>query len=88
MKNLFTIGMLLLKVADLVFSYLRERQLLDAGADREIARTTASIAAKTKVANEVWIEVNGLSESDVDDGLRGLEPTVGKNPPTGQTRTS
>jgi hypothetical protein len=64
----------LLKLADYIASSVRENQLLDAGADRAIAQASAGILAKTKVAKEEYQKAMGLTDAEVDEGLREQEP--------------
>lgn len=64
----------ILKLADTLVAWLRDKQQLDAGADRQIAQASASILSKTKAAKEVLQSVMGMTEDEVDKTLKGLEP--------------
>jgi len=68
------IGLIILQIADKVLDIARSKQQMDAGAEREIARASASVLAKTSVAKEIWAEVQAKSEAEVDKGLKELEP--------------
>lgn len=66
--------LLLLKAADTLIGYLRNKQQLDAGADHMIAQATASILAKTQTAKQIMGEVSGMTDEQVDKALKELEP--------------
>jgi len=68
------IALLALQVADMLVTLARSKQQMDAGADREIAKASASILAKTQAAKEVMVEVMGMKDDEVDKALKGLEP--------------
>ena len=71
--NWISLALVLLRIADNIFSWVRARQEIDAGVDQEIAKASASILSKTQSAKKVMEEISGLSETDVDKVLRGLE---------------
>lgn len=64
----------LLKLVNAIMLWARERQLINQGYDKAIAEITQSILVKTTVGKEMMEKVNAMSNKDVDDGLRGLEP--------------
>ena len=55
-------------------SWLRETQQLDAGRDKEIALAAAAILMKTQTAKQVMAEVTAMTDSQVDEALKKLEP--------------
>jgi hypothetical protein len=57
-----------------IMTYARERELISQGQDEVIAEVTRSIFEKTTAGKAIMERVNGLSDEEVDAGLRGLEP--------------
>ena len=55
-------------------NYMREKSLMDAGADREIARASAAILLQTQSAKATMLEVMAMTDAQVDAALRALEP--------------
>lgn len=68
------IAKLALQLALAIVSWLKEKQLMDAGTDREIARVSASILAKTAAAKGIAEHLATLTEAQVDAELKDLEP--------------
>lgn len=64
----------LLKLANYFLDLAREKQQMDAGADRAIAAESVSILQKTNVAKEEMAKATGMTEEQVDATLKGLEP--------------
>ena len=64
----------LLKFVNELMNYVDHEQARQAGVDSEIAKTSLAIAKKTATGKAIMENVNALSDSDVDAGLRGLEP--------------
>lgn len=60
----------LLKLAAALAGYLKDRQLIDAGAQEQIARDLAAIAARGDLADKVRAELARLSDADLDQELR------------------
>lgn len=63
-----------LQLIEALTTWLREKQQMDAGADREIAKITASILVKTQAGKEILARVSGMSDEEVDAALKELEP--------------
>ena len=61
----------LLKLAASLANYLRERQMLDAGAKAQIGRDLAALAERVGVADQVRAELAKISDADLDQELRG-----------------
>lgn len=68
------IALLLLQVVQMLVNLARSKQLMDVGADREIAKASASILLKTQAMKSVMAEVTAMSSDQVDQALKGLEP--------------
>ena len=47
---------------------------MQAGADAERAKTSASVLAKVEAGKKITEKVNAMPDADIDAGLRGLEP--------------
>lgn len=63
----------LLQAISALITWAREKKLIDQGADRAIAETTAAILVKTKYAKDVMIKITSLDEKQTDDVLKQLE---------------
>jgi hypothetical protein len=68
------IVLLILKIADAIMLQIGNSQQFQAGTDAEIAKTAASVLIKTRAMQNVRDQVNALTDTAVDDQLRGLEP--------------
>lgn len=60
-----------LALAHIVASYLRERQLMDAGEAKATAKSLAALSQRLGISNAVVAEVEALSDADLDAELRG-----------------
>ena len=47
---------------------------MKAGTDAEIAKVSAAILVKTQSAKAIMQQVTGMTDKQVDDTLKGLEP--------------
>lgn len=68
------LALALLKFINNLMSYVDREQMMKAGADAEIAKTSAAILSKTQAGKAIMEKVNALSDKDVDNGLTDLEP--------------
>ncbi len=66
-----SIAKALLAALHVVASMLREKQLLDAGEGRAVARSLAALSQRLGIAKDVAEEVAALSDADLDADLRG-----------------
>ena len=69
-----SLALALLKFVNTIMTWARERELIDKGYDQAIADVTQSILIKTTAGKAIMEKVNAMSDKEVDDGLRGLEP--------------
>ena len=60
----------LLKLAASLAAYLKDRQLLDAGAKAQIASDLLEITKRADLADQIRAELARLSDSDLDQELR------------------
>jgi hypothetical protein len=67
----------LLRIVDAILDWSEKSQLRQEGADEEIAKAAIRVAQKTGFAKKTLIQFTGMSESDVLDYLRSLEPADG-----------
>ena len=72
-----SIALLLLRIADNLIAYVRDKKQFDAGMDTEIAKVSASILSKTESAKKVMEEINAMSGDSVDLLLHKLEQPPG-----------
>lgn len=70
----------LLDVVSRLVSHARERQLLDAGRDAEIALQTAKILAMTQEGKRILHAIEGMTDAELDDWLKEL----GRSSPSGK----
>jgi uncharacterized membrane protein len=63
-----------LKLINEIMSAVNRDKWMQAGADAEIAKVSASILAKTETGKAILENVNAMSDTDVDAALRELEP--------------
>lgn len=63
-----------LKLINEIMGAVNRDKWMQAGADAEIAKITASILGKTTAGKAILEKVNAMSDDEVDAGLRGLEP--------------
>lgn len=71
--NWLSLALVLLKIANNIFAWVRSRQEIQAGEDAEIAKVSAAILMKTKSAKAIMEEVSGMSGADLDVLLHKLE---------------
>ena len=64
----------MLKLINEIMGAINRDKWMQAGADAEIAKITASILAKTQAGKKILEKVDAMSDEDVDAALRGLEP--------------
>lgn len=69
-----SLGLALLKLANLILGLVKDQQLMDAGVDRQIAETSAAILKRTQAGKEVVAKVTAMTEAQVDEALKELEP--------------
>lgn len=69
-----SLALTLLKVVNNIMTWARERELISEGYDQAIGEVTQQILVKTTAGKLLMEKVNAMSESEVDAGLRGLEP--------------
>jgi len=69
------IVLLLLKMANAILGQLDRDKWMKAGRDEETALIAKDIMAKTAAGKAILEKVNAMSDSEVDDALRRLEPT-------------
>ena len=72
-----TIVSILLTVLKLVgtgISWLKEKQLLDAGSDRALAEASTKLLMQMQSARETMQKASGMNETQVDAALKDLEP--------------
>lgn len=67
-----SLALLLLKIADKILGIVQESKLIDAGADKEIAKASAAILSKTSFAKQTKEKIDGMSRSDLDVLLNDL----------------
>lgn len=66
--------LLVLKIIDWSLGRIDQDKWMKAGADAEIAKTSAAILRKTAAGKAIMEKVDAMSDADVDAGLVGLEP--------------
>lgn len=69
--NLLSIVTTLVKLAAAVAGYMRDRQLLDAGAEQQIAREMSAMANRLEIGQLVRYKIAAMSEDELDTALRG-----------------
>lgn len=74
MSTIVSIILALLKLAAILMNFARDRQMIQAGADAEIAKASAAVLLMTESAKQTLQEVTSLDEEQVDKALKGLEP--------------
>lgn len=63
-----------LKLTNLLVGWAKDKQQMDAGADRAVAQASVAILNKTQSAKQVMAEVMAMTDSQVDEALKRLEP--------------
>jgi hypothetical protein len=74
---MFTWGSIILaalKLINAIMGAVNREKWMQAGADAEIAKISATILQKTEAGKAIMEKVNALSDEEVDDALRDLEP--------------
>jgi hypothetical protein len=69
-----SLALTLLKVVSTIMNWARERELITEGYDQAIAKESQEIMRKTATGKAILDKVNAMSDAEVDDALRGLEP--------------
>jgi hypothetical protein len=69
-----SLALALLKFVNSIMTYARERELISKGYDQAIAEVSQSILVKTNAGKAILEKVNGMTDAEVDTGLRDLEP--------------
>lgn len=69
-----SLALTLLKIVSTIMTWARERELIDKGYDQAVADAAAEIMKKTAAGKAMLEKVNAMSDSEVDDALRNLEP--------------
>lgn len=67
--------LLILQVADKLIDYVQDQKLIQQGRDEEIAKAAQAIMAKTKSGKAILERINAMSDTEVDQALRDLEPS-------------
>lgn len=67
-------GIALLKLAYGVLNWFNRRALIDEGRRQVILEATLQMAARMASKKKIQEWVDGLTDDEVDDELRGLEP--------------
>ena len=60
----------LLALANGIADIVRERQLMQAGEDRAMAKQLTAIAQRLEISDAIRAEVEAMSEGDLDEELR------------------
>ena len=62
---------LLLQVAQAITRYMRDKQLLEEGGRRVIAKQLAAVAKAAEIARDVQKDVGSKTDDEIDAALRG-----------------
>ena len=68
------IALLLLRIVQSIMSQVSNAAQMKAGTDAEIAKVSAAILVKTQAAKAVMVQVTGMTDAQVDQALKELEP--------------
>lgn len=63
----------ILQAAVALVGFLKERKLLDAGRDQEVARVALAILEKTDAGKKIAAKVAAMKDDEVDSLLKDLE---------------
>jgi hypothetical protein len=74
MLTLASLALAVLKLINSLMNYFDRESLIKSGYDKAICRNRPEIMRKTAAGKAILEKVNAMSDSDVDDALRGLEP--------------
>lgn len=64
----------LLKFVNMAMQYLNTAEAKKSGVDEEIARQSVAILSKTQTGREIMAQVMAMTDVQVDESLKGLEP--------------
>lgn len=64
----------LLKLASTLFQWAQEQKWINEGEAKAVAKASAEILRKTNYAKHALEEANAMSDSELDQRLRDLEP--------------
>lgn len=68
------LALALLQISLAFVSWAKQSQALEAGQDEAVAKAAASVLAETKAGKAILDKVAAMSDTDVDKGLKDLEP--------------
>lgn len=63
-----------LQVADKLLAYFHDQGQIQAGTDAALAAVSQSILAKTAIGKAMLDKVTKMTDKEVDDALKNLEP--------------
>ncbi len=69
-----SLALAILKVVNAFMIYFNQEKLVQSGYDKAIAEVSSAILQKTAAGKAIMDKVNGMTDAEVDAGLRGLEP--------------
>jgi hypothetical protein len=69
-----SLALAVLKLVNTIMGYLDRDALIKSGYDKAIADVGQDIMGKTAAGKAILERVNAMSNTEVDDALRGLEP--------------
>lgn len=72
--NIVSLILALLKFVNNLMNMVEREKFRQDGRNEEIARAAESIHRKTEAGKKIWEKVDAMSEKEVDDALRNLEP--------------
>ena len=68
------LALALIQTANNIMRYVDRAQAVKAGTDAEIAKASAAILMKTEAAKQIMTEVTAMTDEQVDETLKRLEP--------------
>lgn len=68
------LGLSLLKLANYIFAQVQAKQQFDAGYDKAVASAALQTLKMTVAGRAIIDQIEAMSDKDVDDLLKGLEP--------------
>lgn len=74
MFSWLSLAIALLKFANSIFSWYKERSLINQGYEQAIAEEAQKTLAMTTRGKALLEKINAKSDAEVDADLRGLEP--------------
>lgn len=63
-----------LKIINQIMGVVQQQKWIQSGHDQAIAEETKAILARTVAGKAIMDKINAMSDAQVDDALRGLEP--------------